>query len=232
MPRAPKDRPWVSVNFAVTWDGRISTRNRTPTDFTSPADKRRLLELRARADAVLVSARTAGSDHMRMGMPSAKLRAERRQRGQSAYPLRVLISNRGRISMDLPLWEATAGPVVIFSTTQMPQRTRTHLAERAGLRITNGQKVDLHEMMRVLRCDFKVAHLHCEGGGELFRSLLAANLVDEIHLTLSPRIFGSTGGPTLTGGVGEFLPRSTLCRLIEHEQVGDECFVRYRVTER
>jgi riboflavin-specific deaminase-like protein len=229
MPRIPKDRPWVSVNFALTWDGRISTRNRTPTDFTSPEDKRRLLQIRALADAVLVSARTAEADGMRMGMPSAKLRAARVARGQAAYPLRVLISNRGRIPGDLPLWDAKAGRVAIFSGTALPLRVRRELSGRAAFYLTEGRKVDLAAMMRTLRCNLDVARLHCEGGGTLFRSLLCEGMVDEIYLTLCPRIFGGEQAPTLTGVAGEYLPKSTDCRLMEMEQAGGECFLRYQV---
>src|SRR5687767_7376598 len=103
-------RPRLSANFAITWDGRISTRRRTPADFSSRADKVRFLEIRAAADAVLVSARTATADQMTIGMPKAALREERVARGQSAYPLRVLLSNTGRIDPALRVFEKTFAP--------------------------------------------------------------------------------------------------------------------------
>ena len=86
MPRVPRDRPLISANFAITWDGRISTRNRTPSDFSSREDKRRFLQIRALADAVVVTVRTAAADGMSIGLPSAKLRAERVARGHSRTP--------------------------------------------------------------------------------------------------------------------------------------------------
>src|SRR3954469_22268147 len=108
-------RPRVSANFAITWDGRISTRRRTPSDFSSPMDKARFLEIRALADAVLVSARTAAADHMTIGLPNAALRAERVARGQAPYPLRVLLTSTGRIDAALRTFEKTFSPILIFS---------------------------------------------------------------------------------------------------------------------
>jgi riboflavin biosynthesis pyrimidine reductase len=64
-----KARPFVTANFAMTWDGRVSTRRFTPTNFTSKRDKHRLLEIRATADAVLVGVSTIVADNMAMGMP-------------------------------------------------------------------------------------------------------------------------------------------------------------------
>ena len=110
-------RPFVTANFALTWDGRISTRRSTPADFSSKSDKRRLVEIRAQCDAVLVSAKTVAADNMSMGLPDAALRAARSARGQREYPLRVLLTNSGRIDPALRLFTKTFSPVVIFSTS-------------------------------------------------------------------------------------------------------------------
>ena len=53
------------------------------------------------------------------------------------------------------------------------------------------------------------ARIVCEGGAQVFRALLTANLIDELHLTFTPRIFGGQKAPTLTGLAGEFLPASS-----------------------
>jgi 5-amino-6-(5-phosphoribosylamino)uracil reductase len=76
-------RPFVTANFALTWDARISTRSRTPSDFSSPRDKRRLVEIRARCDAILVSAKTIAVDNMAMGLPDEALRVARVRRRQA-----------------------------------------------------------------------------------------------------------------------------------------------------
>jgi riboflavin-specific deaminase-like protein len=232
VPAVTRDRPHVSVNFAITWDGRITTRARGPVSFSSKLDKRRLLEIRSLADAIMVSVRTASVDRMTMGMPAEELRAERKARGQGEYPLRVLISNSGRIDPALPVFQKRYSPLVIFSTTRMTRRVQAALARVAELRLADSENVDLPALMRTLRREYKVRRLHCEGGGRLFHSLLAEDLVDEIYLTACPRIFGGAKTTTLTGEPGVFLPASIRARLQEVDVQGDECFVRYAIQRR
>ncbi len=229
MKAVRRDRPRVSVNFAITWDGRISTRNRTPSDFSSKTDKRRLLEIRSQADAVLVGATTVAADRMTMGLPDAALRQARVERGQAPYPLRVLLSNSGRIDPAMRIFEADFSPIVIFSTHRMPSHVGAALTPKADLRLHPGKTVDLKEMLRTLRHDFGVRSVDCEGGGRIFHALLVEDLVDEIHLTLCPRVFGGAKAPTLTGVTGTFLPASVRCTLKETAVEAGECFLRYEV---
>ena len=227
-PRQPA-RPFVTVNFAITWDGRVSTRNYTPADFTSPRDKRRLSEIRATCDAVLVGASTLAADRMTMGLSDPALRAGRVGKKQSAYPLRIIVSNSGRLSPALRAFEKNFSPILIFTTTKMPARIRAALAEKTDLWLHESATVNLPAMLATLRAEYRVKRLVCEGGPRLFRAMLAENLVDEIHLTLAPRIFGGRAAPTLTGLPGNFLPHSTRCTLREMKVVAGECFLRYRV---
>ncbi len=222
-------RPFVTANFALTWDARISTRRGTPSDFSSKRDKRRLVEIRAGCDAVLASVKTVTADNMTMGLPDAALRDARMRRGKSAYPIRVLLTNSGRIDPGLRIFEKDFSPIVIFSTTHMPTRTRTALAGRADLWLHETPAVNLSAMMTTLCADYGVKRLVCEGGAQVFRSLLTVGLIDEIHLTFCPRIFGGSGAPTLTGIAGGFLPRSVELRLREMKVDESECFLRYRI---
>lgn len=227
--RGAPARPFVTANFAITADGRISTRNFTPSDFSSPRDKRRLLEIRAACDAVLVGARTLAADSMTLGIPAADLREARRRKGRPELPLRVILSSSGRIDPALRIFREPAAPILIFSTTRMPPRTRVALASKAQLHLHESPAVDLALAMATLRREHGVRRLVCEGGGELFRSLLEAELVDELHLTVCPRVFGGSGAPTLTGVASRFLPRSTRVRLQEMLVSDGECFTRWKV---
>src|SRR5204863_5343569 len=119
--------------------------------FSSARDKRRLVEIRATCDAVLVSVRTVAADNMTMGLPDPDLRAARQKRGQRPYPLRVLLSNSGRIDPALRVFEKDFSPIVIFSTTRMPARTRTALAAKADVWLHEGLSVNPQSMLATLR---------------------------------------------------------------------------------
>jgi len=226
---ANQDLPEVAVNFALTWDGRVSTRNRTRADFSSPRDKQRLLEIRASGDALLVGRVTLETEQMRMGIGDAALQAARMARGASPEPLRVVVSASGCIDPNARLFQTDGAPMLIFSTSQMPAATRSALEDRATLHLSEGTRVDLHAMLQTLHSQYGVRRLVCEGGPTLLRALLEANLVDELNVTFCPRIFGGADAPTLTGGPGAFLPAAVECKLEAMEPLGDECFARYRV---
>jgi len=220
------------ATFAMTVDGKITTRNFTPVDFTSREDKLHLFRQRAMADAVLVGHSTLKQDNVRLGLPQADLREARVKRGQTSYPIRVIVSNEGKIDNRLNIFQSEISPVIIFSTRQMPAKYQQALRERATLHLTRAQHVDLRGMLRTLRDKYKIRTIACEGGPTLFRALLERGLIDQLNLTIAPYLFGGAKAPTLTGLSREFLPASVHCSLIDMRVVGEECFLTYRIKHR
>src|SRR5216110_3895191 len=86
--RKKEIRPFVSATFAMTVDGKITTRDFGPVDFTSREDKLHLFRQRVLADAVLIGHSTLKRDNVRLGLPD-DLKAARLKRGQIQAPLRV-----------------------------------------------------------------------------------------------------------------------------------------------
>ncbi|MDP9004947.1 MAG: RibD family protein [Verrucomicrobiota bacterium] len=225
-------RPFVAVTFAMTVDGKITTKNFTPVDFTSREDKLHLLRQRALGDAVLIGHSTLKHDNVRLGLPHAEMREERVARGQSPYPLRVIVSNEGRIDPSLNIFQTDFSPIIIFSTLRMPQRIQKLLRAKATLHLSDADTVDLAWMLQQLRREYKVRTVACEGGATLFRALLERDLVDRLNLTIAPYLFGGANAPTLTGLSKDFFPRSIRCSLTEMRTVGAECFLTYRIKHR
>lgn len=226
-------RPRLIANFAITADGKVSTRNFTPTGFTSPADKRRLLEIRALGDAVLVGARTLNVDRMAMRLPDLKLQRQRIARGQAPEPLRVIASKAGRaLDPKLKVFRKGGAPVVVFAGSTLPAAKRAAFARRCDLWVFAAEEVPLEAMLQTLRRDYGVRTVVCEGGPALFRSLLEIGAVDELHLTWAPVVFGGAKAPTITGLPGDFLPQIMRGKLKAMQVVGEECFLTYRFTPR
>jgi riboflavin-specific deaminase-like protein len=216
----------------MTVDGKITTRDFTPVDFTSREDKQFLFRQRALADAVIIGHTTLKRDNVRLGV-SEDLRQERIKRGQSPTPLRVVVSNEGKIDSQLKIFSSGTSTVVIFSTKRMPREVRAALrGKKAELHLKDTDDVDLREMLRILKRDYKVQRVAFEGGPILFRSMLEHGLIDELNLTIAPYLFGGANAPTLTGLSKEFLPKSVQCVLKNMRVVGDECFLNYRIKSR
>jgi riboflavin-specific deaminase-like protein len=224
-------RPFVFATFAITVDGKITTRKFSAVDFTSREDKSHLFQQRALGDAVLIGHNTLKRDNVRLGLP-ANFQNERIERGQSPAPLRVIVSNEGRINRKLKIFQSELSPIVIFSTSRMPKRVQAALAAKATLHLTRLKSVNLADMLRTLYREYDVRTIACEGGPVLFRSLLERGLVDQLNLTIAPYLFGGADAPTLTGLSKEFLPASVRCSLVGMRVVGTECFVTYRIKDR
>lgn len=213
----------------MTIDGKITTRTFSPVDFTSRQDKLHLLRQRSLGDAVLIGRSTLVRDNVRLGLPDPKMRAEREARGQAPYPLRVIVSNEGRIDPALKIFQTDISRIVIFSTTRMPREYQVALREKATLRLSVARSVDLARMLQQLQGEYRVRRVACEGGGQLFRGLLELRLVDQLNLTIAPYIFGGKNAPTLIGRGTAFLPASVRCSLVEMRTAGEECFLQYRL---
>ncbi|MDQ3415217.1 MAG: dihydrofolate reductase family protein, partial [Verrucomicrobiota bacterium] len=123
----------------MTVDGKITTRTFSPVDFTSREDKLHLLRMRSLGDAVLIGRSTLSRDNVRLGLPDPKMRAERQTRGQAPYPLRVIVSNEGRIDPALNIFKNDFSRIVIFSTTRMPRKYQVALREKATLRLSEAR---------------------------------------------------------------------------------------------
>jgi 2,5-diamino-6-(ribosylamino)-4(3H)-pyrimidinone 5'-phosphate reductase len=84
--------------------------------------------------------------------------------------------------------------------------------------------------LEYLRERWKVKRLLCEGGGEVNSALFRAGLVNEVHVTVCPKVFGGRNAPTLAGGVGvRTIARAARLELKSAERFGDEMFFVYRV---
>ena len=222
-------RPFVAATFAMTVDGKVTTRNFSPVDFTSREDKLHLFRQRALADAVLVGHSTLKQDNVRLGLPQADLAKARIERGQTPYPTRVIVSNEGKIDSRLNIFRSDVSPIIIFSTRRMPPQYRQALRQKATLHLSKANHVDLVAMLRTLREKYKIHTVACEGGPTLFRALLERGLIDQLNLTIAPYMFGGVKAPTLTGLSKEFLPASVHCSLTSMRTVGEECFLTYRI---
>ena len=228
MINSKRQRPFVFATFAMTADGKVTTRSFAPVDFTSREDKLHLFRQRALADAVLIGHTSLKRDNVRLGIPG-ELQQARIKRNKTPAPLRVIVSNKGRIDSRLKIFQSTTSPILIFSTTRMPKQTQAALKEKATLHLTKSDKIDLAAMLGTLRSKYNVRRLACEGGPTLFRALLERDLIDQLNLTIAPYMFGGAKAPTLTGLSKEFLPASVHCSLIEMRTIGDECFLTYRI---
>ena len=200
--RSPK-LPFVFVNMAMTADGKIATANRAVHTFGSQKDLRHLYELRATADAIICGARTVEISESIMGNGGEKFRIQRLKNGLADFPLRVIVSGSGTIDPTAKIFQKGSAPIIVLTTQRASAKTIARLRGLANeVKVFGETEINFNAALHWLRTQKKVKRLLCEGGGELNAALFRASLVDEIHLTLCPKIFGGRTAPTIADGSG------------------------------
>lgn len=227
-------RPKILVNFASSIDGKINpTPDRRPRRFMMSRgreDLMRLIDLRGRGDAVLIGAGNLRADNPDLAVSAAE-RARRREAGQDD-PLRIVVTTAGEgLSPDMKMFDpARGGPAVVAHAARMPAPTRNALQGVARLVELGEDSVDIDRLLAWLAIDARVGTVVCEGGGDLVARLFAARAVDELFLTVVPRILGGGRAPTLADGPGFEPDEIPDPRLAALERIGDELFLRYDFT--
>ena len=195
--------PFVFVNMAMTADGKIASANRSIHSFGSRRDRRHLYELRATADAVMCGARTVKISNAILGNGGGTFRKQRLKTGLAEFPIRIVASGNGSINPDSEIFKKNFSPVIVLTTQRTSARKLTRLRRVAAeVKICGKTEINFPAALRWLRQKWNVKRLLCEGGGELNAGLFGDGLVDEIHLTICPKIFGGRDAPTLAEGIG------------------------------
>jgi len=222
-----EELPFVLVNIAMTADGKIATANRAVSSFGSPRDHEHLLELRATAEAVTAGARTVDSNSINLGPGTAKFRRLRLKRGLTEYNLRVIVSGSGSINPRAAVFKRRFGPIIILTTKRASKaRLRQLRAQADQVKIFGNRVINFRSAFKWLRVKWGVKRLLCEGGGELNDALFRAGLVNELHITVCPKIFGGRCAPTVADGIGfPKLSNAARLQLKALHRTGDELFL-------
>lgn len=183
----PAARPRVLLNMIATVDGRATLAGRSGS-LGASADHELFHGLRSCVDAVLVGAGTVRAERYGRMIPDPSTRALRQRRGLSEEPLACIVSGRVSLEQDVPLLREPQARVVIVtaadgSLPRVEAQVQYVRARRAGA-------LDLEAALIELRERFAVERVLCEGGPHLAGQLLAAGLLDELFLTLSPKLAG------------------------------------------
>jgi riboflavin biosynthesis pyrimidine reductase len=214
----PAERPHVGVNFAATVDGR-ATINGVSGPIGSESDTAMLGGLRGRFDAVMIGAGTMRAE--RYGRLASKPETRERRERIGLIPEQLLVVVSGRL--DLP-WDAPAftdgGRVLVFTASEAeppPTEASLEVVRHEGF-------VNVVEALRHLRQEQGVRALLCEGGPGLHGELEGGGMVDDLFLTIAPKLVGGEA-PRIVEGEIPAGAELELAWLLEDD---GELFARYR----
>lgn len=218
--RAPAERPYVVVNMVSSLDGRAALDGQT-RGLSSGEDRKLFHLLRAAGEALLVGAGTARTERYGEAVKNDELRAARERHGLDPVQPTVIVSGRLLLPSDLPLLQTRGAPVIVATAAdhELEGVEADVKYERTG--------DDLRLLLARLRSEHGIRSLVCEGGPTLLSYLLAADLVDELFLSIAPQLAGGGGEPAITTGPPLSEPaHADLVWLCESD---GELFTRWRI---
>jgi riboflavin biosynthesis pyrimidine reductase len=200
--------PTLRVNFVTSIDGAVSLDGYSE-GLSSTGDKKVFGTLRMVCDALVVAAGTVRSEGYNALRLDERRRAWRTERGLSPYPIMVVVS--GSLDLDPAQAVFADAPVrpLIATHAAAPADRRAALAEVAEVVTLGDEAVDLAALLGELHTR-GATQLLSEGGPQLFGALTAADLVDEVCLTVSPLLAGAGAGRITAGLPGP--PRRMVLR--------------------
>jgi riboflavin biosynthesis pyrimidine reductase len=216
--------PHLRVNFIASVDGAISVEGRSG-GLGSAGDRRVFRALRALADVVIVGAGTAAAEGYRPVLPDSPVGLLRAELGRAPVAPIAVVSRRASLRPDDQLVTGAVVPTLLVTCAAADADRRAALrAAGVEVLVCGDDDVDLPDALDALGRR-GLGQVLCEGGPALFRAALAAGVVDELDLSISPLLVG--GGPGLLPTALPVPARAELIQLLTEEDV---LFSRYRLS--
>jgi riboflavin biosynthesis pyrimidine reductase len=187
----PEQRPWVRANMVSTLDGSMRGPDHGSRSISTPVDQRVFSIARRRADVILVGAGTIRAEDYR---PSALTVA--------------IVTSRLDLPLSLRMFsertDTHARPIAL-TTARAAASASDELRAVIDVLPCGDDAVDLHRVVAELG-ERGLGRIHCEGGPSLLGDLVSAGLLDELLLTLVPRLLGGGSGEHIIDVTGGFDP--------------------------
>jgi riboflavin biosynthesis pyrimidine reductase len=218
--RLPPGRS-LRMDFIASLDGSIAVDGRSE-GLQSPGDQRVFRTLRALADVVLVGHGTASAEGYGQVGPDTRLGRLRVALDRTPTVPIAVVSRRASLAPGDKL--AVPGTLLVTCASADPARRAALTDVGVDVLVCGEHDVDLTLTLDVL-ADRGLEQVTCEGGPQLLRTALAAGVVDELDLSLSPALVGDRAR-LLDAPLGEVV-RTELRQLLEEDGM---IFARYAVT--
>lgn len=209
------DRPNVLLKLAQLPDGRLSDPASAARYLTGPAARRRVHELRAQVDAVLVGSGTVISDDPRLDVRDAEALRQ---------PRPVILATAGRLPLTAKV--LTRDPIVLVGDQCVDEDVRrlTEVGAEVHRVVTidtpEGPRIDPRAALALLP-GLGILTVLAEPGASLARAMIVADVVDDVELHVAGIEPGAPFVPAIELMVERF-------RMADVRAVGDDVIVRAR----
>ena len=210
------NRPSTRLVLAVSLDGRLAPPQGGPAQIGGPADRLVLEEALAWSDAALLGAATLRCHGSTCLLRQPQLLAARQAGARPPQPVAIVASRSGLFADGLPFFNQPLRRWLLA-----PESVA---AAAQGRGFERGVPMVGWSASLAALADLGIARLVVLGGAVIAGELLAAGLLDELQLTLSPQLLG---GPHSWLPAGLAVPEGRW-RLLEQRLLDDgDLLLRY-----
>jgi riboflavin biosynthesis pyrimidine reductase len=190
-------RPFLRLNMIASVDGATAIGGRSGA-LGGPADHRVFMVLRSLADAILVAAGTMRAEGYGPAVLPVDVQDVRRARRQVPVPPIAVVSRSCALDWDSPFFTAATARPLVVTVSAAPAANRARAAEVADVVIAGEADVDFRQAVAALG-DRGAASVLAEGGPSLNGQLARAGVLDEICLSVAPKLAGGDSHRIVTG---------------------------------
>jgi 5-amino-6-(5-phosphoribosylamino)uracil reductase len=209
-----------SVDGAAALDGRTA-------GLAGPADRALFSALRSLTDVVLVGASTARAEHYGPARLSADLRARRESAGWRPVPRIVVLTRTCDLDLQSKLFTEAEERTIVITSERAAATHRERLDPVADLFTAGEEEVSMDAAMATLGA-LGITSVLAEGGPSVLAQLVAADLVDELCLTLAPMMVPAPVERIVApASIGAAVPLELVHVLVGDENEGGYLFLRY-----
>ncbi len=226
------NRPYTTVVLAMSADGKIADKERSPARFSSSADKLHLEQQIAAVDAVLFGAGTLRAYGSTIRVSQPQLIQQRYQQLLPSQPVQIVVSPSGNIDRQLRFFQQPV-PRYLLTTSQGAKswQNSSKFDQIIVCEASPKSKINWTDALeKILSMGLK--RLAVLGGGEIVAAMLADDLVDELWLTVCPLLLGGDRAPTPVGGAGFTEALAPRLELLSAKVIASEVFLHYRRQQR
>jgi 5-amino-6-(5-phosphoribosylamino)uracil reductase len=222
------NRPYTTVVLAMSADGKIADEGRVPARFSSPADKLHLEQQVAAADAVLFGAGTLRAYGSTIRVSQPQLIQQRYQQKLPLQPVQIVVSASGKLDERSRFFQQPV-PRYLLTTTHGAQfwLNTSHFEQIIVCESSAKNQFDWIKAMQKISA-MGLNRLAVLGGGEIVATMLAADLIDELWLTVCPLLLGGKNAPTPVDGEGFTEIIAPRLELLAAKVIDSEVFLHYR----
>lgn len=215
-------RPKITINCAMTLDGKIAMPNRKQLRISSDEDMKRVHQLRNDCDGILVGIGAVLMDDPKLTVKETFVKDPKQ-------PIRIVLDSDCRTPEVALVVNDKTRTLICCSYESFDKKTYGDHVELIPCKKNDADHLDLSDVLEKLY-NFGIRSILVEGGGTIIWNFVKASLVDDLYVYIGPMIVGGKQTPTMADGKGiQKEDERIKLVMIDTKKLGEGLLIHYKL---